>query len=227
MRDKYQALSWNATRPHISQKAIWGRLYIIRCRLLYIVVVIELVAEVLRSLSIVVVLEATGTTLTTVVATLATWTTLTTIATLTTWATLTLDIALGLVDEHTVRELVLTSLRINLEQFDLDLVTFLDASLLDRLETLPSDLRDVEQAFLARQNLYKATIRHDALHRTVVDLTDLRHSHDSLDLGQRSVDAVLVRSRNLHLAHTVGLVDGDGSARVFLHLLDDLSARGQ
>lgn len=99
MRDKYQALSWNATRPHISQKAIWGRLYIIRCRLLYIVVVVELVAEVLRSISIVVMLEATGTTLTAVVAAIATRTTL---ATLATWTTLTLDIALRLVDEHTV-----------------------------------------------------------------------------------------------------------------------------
>lgn len=60
---------------------------------------IELVAEVLRSLSIVVMLEATGTTLTAVVAAFATRTTL---ATLATWTTLTLDIALGLVDEHTV-----------------------------------------------------------------------------------------------------------------------------
>ena len=91
-----------ATRPHISLKRYGGALYIIRCRLIYIVAVIELVAEVLGSLSIVVVLETTGTALATVVATLATWTTLTTIATLTTWATLTLDIALGLVDEHTV-----------------------------------------------------------------------------------------------------------------------------
>lgn len=60
---------------------------------------IELVAEVLRSLSIVVMLEATGATLTAVVAAFATRTTL---ATLATWTTLTLDIALGLVDEHTV-----------------------------------------------------------------------------------------------------------------------------
>ena len=185
------------------------------CRLIYIVAVIELVAEILRSLSIVVVLEATGTTLATVVAAFATGTTLTTIATLTTRTTLTLDIALRLVDEHTVRELVLTGLRIDLEQLHLDLVTFLDASLLDRLEALPSDLRDVEQAFLARQDLYEATIRHDALHCTLVDLTDLRHSHDSLDLGQSSINTLLVRSRHLHLAHAVGLVDGNGSTRVF------------
>lgn len=63
---------------------------------------IKLVAEVLRSLSIVVMLEATGATLTAVVAAIATGTTLATIATLATWTTLTLDIALRLVDEHTV-----------------------------------------------------------------------------------------------------------------------------
>ncbi len=105
------------------------------------------------------------------------------------------------------------------------MVAFLDTSLLDSLEALPLNLRDVEQTFLTRQNLDEAAVRHDALHHTVVHLTHLGQGDDALDLGDGSVDALLVRSRHLHMTHTVGLVDGDGSASVFLHLLDNLSAR--
>ena len=88
----------------------------------------------------------------TTLATITAVTTFTTIATFTTLGTLTtlaacrtLLIALGLLDEYTVRELELTSLRINLEQLDGDFVTLLDASLLNSLKALPVDLRDVEQ----------------------------------------------------------------------------------
>ena len=148
-----------------------------------------------------------------------------TAVTLTTGTTRTLLVALGLVEQHTVRELVLTGLRIDLKQLDLDVVALLDASLLDGLQALPLDLGDVEQTFLARQDLDEAAVRHDALHHTVVDLTYLRQGHDALDLGDGGVDALLIRSRHLHVTHTVALVDGDGRACVFLHLLDNLSAR--
>ena len=90
----------------------------------------------------------TGTTLASVtaitaVATLTSVTTFTTLRALTTLGTCrTLLITLGLLDEYTVRELELTSLRIDFEQLDGDLVTFLDASLLDGVETLPVNLRD-------------------------------------------------------------------------------------
>ena len=57
---------------------------------------------------------------------------------------LTLYIALGLLHEHAVRELVLTRLRIDLEELHLDVVTLLDASLLNGLEALPGYLRDVQ-----------------------------------------------------------------------------------
>ena len=75
----------------------------------------------------------TGTTL----ATLRTRTTLTTLGTLATLtACRTLLIALGLVDEYTVRKLELTGLRINHQQLDGNLVALLDTGFLDSLQTL-------------------------------------------------------------------------------------------
>ncbi len=83
----------------------------------------------------------------------------------------------------------------------------------------------MEQTILARHDLYEATVRHDAADSTLVDFTHLGDSHDSLDLGNSCVDAFLVRSRNLNLANTLCLIDGDGGTGILLHLLDDLSAR--
>jgi hypothetical protein len=78
----------------------------------------------------------TGTALTTL-RTLATLRTGTALATLRTLATLTagrtLHIALWLRNEHTVRELVLARLRINLKELHGDLVALLDASLFNSL----------------------------------------------------------------------------------------------
>ena len=87
-------------------------------------------------------------TLETLAVALRTRTTLTTLGTLTiaalttlrTRTTLTLHISLGLRDEHAVRELVLTSLGINLKQLHGNLVTFLQTSLFDGLQTLPVNL---------------------------------------------------------------------------------------
>ena len=111
---------------------------------------------------------ATITTVTTVTTVATIRTTLTTVATLTTLRALTalttgrtLNVVGRLLDQHTVRELVLTSLRIDLKQLHLDLVALLDTSILNRLEALPVDLRDMEQAILARHDLYEAAIRHD------------------------------------------------------------------
>ena len=89
---------------------------------------------------------------------------ITTLWALTTLATLTgrtLYITLGLLDKHAVRELVLTSLRIDLKELHLDLVTLLDTSLLDSLKALPVNLGDMEQTILTRHDLNKATIRHN------------------------------------------------------------------
>ena len=80
----------------------------------------------------------TRTTLTTIT-TLRTLT-IAALTTLRTWTTLTLYISLGLRDEHAVRELVLTSLRINLKQLHGNLVAFLQTSLFDGLQTLPVNL---------------------------------------------------------------------------------------
>ena len=189
---------------------------------------IELIAEVAVLLLLVVaVLIATGATLTVLLAvvTILTARTALTVSVLAAWTARTLLITLGLVEKHAVRELVLTCLRIDLKELHLDVVTFFDASLLDSLEALPLDLRDMQQTFLARENLHEATVRHDALDNTVVDLTNLRDSHDSLDLSQGCVDALLVWSADLHVTDTVAFVDSDGSASLFLHLLDNLSTR--
>ena len=104
----------------------------------------------------------------TAVATVTTLATLWTVATLTTVGVLTalptgrtLDITLGLLNKHTMRELVLTCLRVNLKEFHLNVVTLLDTSLFDGLKALPVNLRDVEQTVLARQELNEASVWHD------------------------------------------------------------------
>ncbi len=166
---------------------------------------------------------ATITTIGTAVTTITTIATLTTLRALTTGRTL--YIVSGLLDQYTVRELVLTSLRIDLQQLHLDLVTLLDASLLDSLEALPVNLGDMEQTILTRHDLNEATVRHDATNGSLIDLTYLGDSHDSLDLGDSSIDAFLVRSRNLNLTNTLCLIDCDSSTSILLHLLDNLATR--
>ena len=102
------------------------------------------------------------TTVTTIRATITTVATLATLWTLTALTTgRTLYVVGRFLDQHTVRELVLTCLRIDLKQLHLDLVALLDTSILNRLEALPVDLRDMEQAILARHDLNEAAVRHD------------------------------------------------------------------
>jgi hypothetical protein len=134
---------------------------------------------------------------TTTVATI--WTTVTTLA-ITLWALTTLttgrtlNIIGRLLNQYTMRELVLTSLRIDLEQLNLDVVALLDTSLLDCLKTLPVDLADVQQTVLTRHNLYETSVRHDGANYTIVNLANLWDCNDSLDLTDSGVDAILVRS---------------------------------
>ena len=109
-----------------------------------------------------------------------------------------------------MRELVLASLRIDLKELHLDVVALLDTSLLNGLQALPSNLRDVEQTLLARHNLYEAAVRHDALHNAVVHLAHLRDGHDGTNLLDGSVDRLLVGSAHLHVAYAISLIDGDG-----------------
>ena len=146
-----------------------------------------------------------------------------TVVALTARTALALYIALGLLREHTVGELIFARLRVYFQELHLDVVALVNAGVLNGLKALPRYLRDVEQAFLARQNLYEAAVRHDAFYHAVVDLANLRQRHDSLDLGNGGIDALLVGSRHLHVAHAVGFVDGDGRAGILLHLLDDFS----
>lgn len=84
----------------------------------------------------------------TLVVAIATRTTLVVVATLAARTTLALLIALGLRDEHTVRELILARLGVDLHELHFDLVTLVDAGFLYGLQALPVDLGDVEQSVL-------------------------------------------------------------------------------
>ena len=88
---------------------------------------------------------STVTAVTAVAVALATlWTTVTTFSALRTITTFaagwTLHVALGLLNEHTMTQLVLTSLRVNFKELYLNVVAFLDASLFNSLQTLPVNL---------------------------------------------------------------------------------------
>jgi hypothetical protein len=134
---------------------------------------------------------------TTTVATI--WTTVTTLA-ITLWALTTLttgrtlNIIGRLLNQYTMRELVLTCLRINLQELNLNVVALLDTSLFNGLKALPVDLADVQQTVLTRHNLNEASVRHDRTNHTVVNLAYLRNSYDSLNLTDSGIDALLVRS---------------------------------
>ena len=83
----------------------------------------------------------------------------------------------------------------------------------------------MEQAFLARHELYKAAVRHDADNLGVVNLAHFGYGHDGTYLGHGSIDALLVGARHLDFAYAVFLLDGDGGTSVLLHALNNLSAR--
>lgn len=97
-------------------------------------------------------------------ATLATLWTRTTLTTLWTWAALTwrtLYVVCRLLNEYTVRELELASLRVNIDEFDFDFVAFLETCFFNCLKTLPLDFRDMEETFLTWEELNEASVRHD------------------------------------------------------------------
>ena len=83
----------------------------------------------------------------------------------------------------------------------------------------------MEQTVLAWHKLYEAAVRHDAAHGAFIDLAYLGHSDDGLNLCHSCVDALLVGTADLNLAYAILFVDGDGGACLFLHTLDNLSAR--
>jgi hypothetical protein len=121
--------------------------------------VIECITEILRllvlcgiTINLTLLLLGTGAMLTTLwtrttlaaVTALTSFTTVTTLATLWTLTALTTGRSLYVVsrflNQYTMRELVLTCLRINLKELHLNVVTLLDTSLLNGLKTLPVNL---------------------------------------------------------------------------------------
>jgi hypothetical protein len=115
----------------------------------------------------------------------STWTAWLTLAA---WTALTLLVTLGLLKENLARELELTGLWINLQKLNLELVTLVDAGLFHCLETLPVNLRDVQQTILAWHKLNECAIRHHAAYSTLVNLTGLGDSNDCADLCNSIVD---------------------------------------
>ena len=95
----------------------------------------KLIITILRTLTTV---STVRTTVTTVTVTLSALRTLTTVATLWTLTALTtggtLHVIGGLLNQHTVAQLVLTRLRVNLQKLHLNVVAFLDAGLFNRLQ---------------------------------------------------------------------------------------------
>ena len=139
--------------------------------------------------------------------------------------TRTLGVAFRLLLKHTMRQLVLAGLRVYLKEFHLDVVAFVNACFLDGLQALPRYLGDMEQSFPSWENLYEASVRHNALYHTVIYLSYLRNGNDGADLGNGSIDACLIRSTDLHLSYAISLIDGDSSVGLIMNLLDNLYAR--
>ena len=108
--------------------------------------------------------------------------------TLAAWTALTLLVTLGLLKENLARELELACLGVNLQKLNLELVTLVDAGLFHCLETLPVNLRDVQQTILARHELNECTIRHHAAYCTLVNLAGLGDGNNCANLGNCIVD---------------------------------------
>ena len=117
----------------------------------------------------------------------------------------------------------LAGLLVNLEELDIHLVAYLKY-ILHLVDLLVVELGNVQQAFLAGQNLHESTELEDRHYLAVVCLTDLRHSGDSLDAGQSGVHGLLVLTEDVDDALVTLLSDGDGGAGSLLYLLDNLAA---
>ena len=83
----------------------------------------------------------------------------------------------------------------------------------------------MQQTFLTRHKLHEATVRHEALDGSLINLANLGQSHDSFDLGYSGVHRLFVVRCHLYLATALVLVDADYGTGLSLNTLDDLSAR--
>ena len=83
----------------------------------------------------------------------------------------------------------------------------------------------MKQTVLARHELYEASVRHDAAYSSLVYLSHFRDCYDGLYLSDCCIDGCLVGTAHLNLAYAILFFYGDGGAGLFLHALDNLSAR--
>ena len=124
-----------------------------------------------------------------------------------------------------MREFELARLRVDGEEFDIDLVAFLESGVFHLLDATPLDFGDVQQTFLAWHELDEASVRHDALDGGVVNLADLRDGNDGADAADGRVHALLVVGGDFDASAVVVFVNGDDSPRFGLYALDDFSTR--
>ena len=67
-----------------------------------------------------------------------------------------------LVKKYAVAQAEFTGLLVYLKKFHGDFVAFLDAGFLYCLQVFPCNLADMQKTFLARHELYKTAVRHNA-----------------------------------------------------------------
>ena len=83
----------------------------------------------------------------------------------------------------------------------------------------------MKQTVLARKELNECTVRHDGTYFSFVDFTYFRYGYDTFDDTHCVFNALLVGSGNFNSADVVYFFNSDCCTGLFLHTLDDLSAR--
>src|SRR5665213_1522063 len=106
-------------------------------------------------------------------------------------------VVLGAWREHRLARQADLAGRIDFEALDLDLVSDLE-DVLDLVDALHVDLADVQQAFLAGENLDERAELLDGDDVSLVDLADLGLEREGLDFGLRLLAADGIDARDEH-----------------------------
>ncbi len=140
-------------------------------------------------------------------------------------AALGFNVALGLLHQGTHRQTELAGLLIDLDEFDVNFITFLETRGSHVFEAFPGDFRDVEQTVAVGHEFDERAEVEDAAHGAAVGLALFGKFHDGVDHFHCLVDGSLVGSSYLDVTAFGNFVDRDSGARGLLNTLDDFSAR--
>src|ERR1700749_5361200 len=83
----------------------------------------------------------------------------------------------------------------------------------------------MQQALLARQELYESTIRHDRFHGTFIFFTYFRLHHNAFYPGHCLVYVRFVGREYFYHTFIIYFIYADGSACFALYFLNDLTTR--